>query len=42
MDKKRQYLLDCGIKCAWHNKTVDEFTNDADALGCSCPLHRES
>lgn len=32
MDKKRQYLLDCGIKCAWHNKTVDEFTNDADAL----------
>ena len=33
MDKrKRDYYLLCGLKSAWHGKTLSEFTNDLEAL----------
>ena len=32
MDKKQyEYYLLCGIKAAWHSKTLHDFTNDAKA-----------
>ena len=30
--KFTQYLLDCGIRSGWHDKEIDEFTNDPRAL----------
>lgn len=32
-DKTREYYLYCGIKTSWHEKTLDDFTNDDEALG---------
>lgn len=32
MKDKRQYYLDCGIKTAWHNRTLDDFEGDEVAL----------
>lgn len=30
--KTKEYLLYCGIKVGWHEKTLRDFTNDAEAL----------
>lgn len=30
--KTKEYLLYCGIKVGWHDKTLHDFTNDAEAL----------
>lgn len=30
--KTKEYYLYCGIKSAWHDKTLRDFTNDAEAL----------
>lgn len=30
--KTKDYYLYCGIKNGWHEKTLEDFTNDADAL----------
>jgi len=33
MDRKtKDYYLHCGIKAAWHDKTLDAYTNDPEAL----------
>lgn len=33
MDKRtRDYYLHCGIKSAWHEKSLEDFTNDPEAL----------
>mgnify|MGYP002624943486 CR=1 FL=1 len=32
MDKLTEYLLYCGIRLAWHKKSLDKFTNDEEAL----------
>ena len=33
MDSKtREYYLYCGIKTSWHEKSLDDFTNDNEAL----------
>lgn len=32
MKDNREYWLHCGIKSRWHDKTLDDFTNDAEAL----------
>jgi len=33
MDAKyREYLLYCGIKSLWHDKELDDFTNDPESL----------
>lgn len=30
--KTREYYLYCGIKTGWHEKTLDDFENDSEAL----------
>lgn len=30
--KTKEYYLYCGIKSSWHNKSLEDFTNDVDAL----------
>ena len=32
MDKVSDYYLMCGIKKGWHSKSLDDFTNDDEAL----------
>lgn len=32
MSKEQEYWLHCGIKTAWHSKTLKDFTNDDEAL----------
>lgn len=31
-NKIKEYYLHCGIKTCWHEKSLDDFTNDPDAL----------
>lgn len=31
MDKRTEYLLSCGIKMAWHEKSLENYTNDLKA-----------
>lgn len=31
-EKTKEYYLYCGIKTAWHSKSLDDFTNDDEAL----------
>ena len=31
-EKTKEYYLYCGIKTGWHDKSLEDFTNDADAL----------
>lgn len=30
--KKKEYYLYCGIKAGWHSKSLEDFTNDDEAL----------
>lgn len=32
MDKNKEYYIHCGIKVSWHDKSLDDFTNDEEAL----------
>lgn len=32
MGKEKEYYIHCGIKVSWHDKSLDDFTNDDEAL----------
>lgn len=33
-DKEKEYFIYCGVKSKWHDKELDDFENDSEALEC--------